>query len=48
VDKMFIENACVILRDKVGAKDSAAEKGEPKWDSKKLEVNDVFSNVTYL
>ena len=54
VDKMFVDSACVILRDKVGGKDLAGKKrttknkGKPKWNPKKLEVSDIFSNITYL
>ena len=54
VNKLFIDSASVILRDKVGGKDAsgskrtAAKKGKPLWDPKKLAVKDIFSNITYL
>lgn len=54
VNKLFIESASVILRDKVGGKDATGAKrtatkmGKPLWNPKKLEVKDIFSNITYL
>ena len=54
VNKLFVESASVILRDKVGGKDAtgakrtATKRGKPLWDPKKLEVKDIFSNITYL
>lgn len=54
VNKLFIDSASVILRDKVGGKDAtgakrtATKKGKPLWDPKKLAVKDIFSNITYL
>lgn len=54
VNKLFIDSASVILRDKVGGRDAtgakrtATKKGKPLWDPKKLAVQDVFSNITYL
>lgn len=54
MNKLFIDSASVILRDKVGGKDAsgakrtATKKGKPLWDPKKLEVKDIFSNITYL
>jgi len=54
VNKLFIDSASVILRDKVGGRDatgakrSATKKGKPLWDPKKLVEKDIFSNITYL
>ena len=54
VNKIFVDSASVILRDKVGGKDAtgakrtASKKGKPLWDPKKLKEKDIFSNITYL
>jgi hypothetical protein len=56
VTKLFVENASFILRATVGVKDSNAQgnkrdtikKGKPLWDPKKLEVDDIFSCISYL
>lgn len=58
VTKMFVESASFILRAAVGGKSAkgkssagkraAAKSGKPLWDPKKLEVDDVFSCISYL
>lgn len=54
VNKLFIDTATVILRDKVGGRDACGnkrtvtKKGKPLWNPEKLEKKDVFSNITYL
>ena len=56
VTKLFVENASFILRATVGSKDAsgsgnkrnAVKKGKPLWDPTKLEVDDIFSCISYL
>ena len=54
VTKMFVESASFILRATVGGKTSAkdqrtaAKSDKPLWDPKKLEINDIFSCISYL
>jgi len=52
VTKLFVENASFILRATVGVKDSSGKEKKrdslPLWDPKKLEVDDIFSCISYL
>ena len=55
---MFVESASYILRANIGGKAKgkaggasgrkAAKSGKPLWDPKKLEVDDIFSCISYL
>ena len=49
VTKMFVESASFILRATVeGKKKNNLAKAEPLWDTKKLQTDDWFSNISYL
>ena len=58
VTNIFVESASFILRAAVGGKNTtkggsvnkrnAVKKGKPLWDPKKLEVDDIFSCISYL